>query len=221
MNYYPILVDIWSKRCVIVGGGEVAWRKARRLLDCGALVMVVSRYLGRGLREMKRDGLVQHIAADYQPSFLDGAFMVIAATNRNEINEKIALDARQLGLLVNIVDDPERGSFILPALVTQGDLIIAISTSGKSPALARKLKEDIASQFGPEYAILLNVLGEIRSLIIARNRGSDENKKIFTRLVKSPLIEQIRRKDADGAAGTIKNITGMAIDITTIREWAK
>ncbi len=196
----------------------MAWRKARRLLDCGAVVRVVSRQLGRGMRELKRQGLVEHLLADYQPSCLDGAFMAIGATNRHEVNEKIAYDAGQLGILVNIVDDQCRGNFILPSLVRQGDLVIAISTSGKSPALARKLKDELARQFGTEYAILLNILGEIRRLVLAQARESGDNKKIFSLLVNSPLLKQIRQKDAAAAARTIQDITGIAIDMTTAWE---
>lgn len=219
MNYYPIFLDIRAKRCVVIGGGEVAWRKARRLLDCGALVTVVSRQLGDGLQELKRDGLVHHIATDYHPAVLDGAFMAMGATDRDEINETVAHDAKQRGILVNIADYPERGNFILPSLVRQGDLVAAISTGGKSPALARRIKEDLSLQFGPEYSILLNILGDIRNEIIARSQGATENKKIFARLVSSPLLDQIRQKDYAGAARTIQDITGIAIDITTIRDW--
>lgn len=218
MNYYPIFLDVRSRICVIVGGGEVAWRKARRLLDCGALVTVVSRQLGDGLRDMKRAGIIQHIPADYEPGSLAGAFLVVGATDRHEVNEKIALDAVEKGLLVNIVDDPARSNFILPSLVEQGDLAVSISTGGKSPALARKLKEELSLHFGPEYAILLNILGWLRPIILAQGKGAEENKIIFAGLVNSELPGQIKRKDAEAAAETIRAITGVSMNVLTFLE---
>ncbi|MDI6726619.1 MAG: bifunctional precorrin-2 dehydrogenase/sirohydrochlorin ferrochelatase [Smithellaceae bacterium] len=218
MNYYPIFLDIRSKRCVIVGGGEVAWRKARRLLNCGAVVTVVSRQLGEGLREMKMAGLVLHIPAAYDAGCLEGASLVIGATDQHEVNERIALDAAQRGLLVNIADDPAKSNFILPSLVEQGDLVVSISTGGKSPALARKLREDMSRQFGPEYAILLNILGWLRPLILAGVKGAEENKRIFHRLVNSELLGQIRRNDAEAVAGTIREITGISLNALNFLE---
>ena len=140
MKYYPLFLDIIDRRCVVIGGGDVAERKVERLLDFGARVVVVGKTLTPGLETMKKEGRINHIAADYDKALIDDAFLLIGATDRDDVNAKISRDGKEKGILVNIVDDPDKCDFVLPSLLTQGDLLIAISTGGKSPALAKKLK---------------------------------------------------------------------------------
>ena len=151
MKYYPIFLDIKDKKCVIVGGGEVAARKAERLLDCGAKVFVISPKLSPEIAALKEKNMICHIAAQYTGDLINEAALIIGATDDEKTNAQISLDARGKGIPVNIVDDPQKCDFILPAVVQRGDLAITIGTGGKSPALARHLREELESKYGPEF----------------------------------------------------------------------
>ena len=214
MKYYPIYLDIREKRCVVVGGGDIAARKILRLLECGAVVSVVSRKLTTTLMNMVEHGQIIHVDDNYDQQYLAGAYLVIGATDREEVNDRIARDCRARGVMVNIVDDPGRCDFILPSLVNRGSLSIAVSTDGKSPALARKLREDLSAQFGPEYEDYLDLLGWLREMIIAAGRPVDDNRDTFTALVNSPLHEHIRAGRWQEAEQTIRDLTAQEIDLT-------
>ncbi len=211
MKYYPIYLDISNKRCAIIGGGEVAGRKAARLLDCGACVTVVGRSLAPALEALKRENRIGHIAADYREEHLAGSFLVIGATDSPEVNEQVYRDAKKKGILVNIVDDPQRCDFILPSLLERGDLSIAVSTGGKSPALARKLRLELARRYGPEYEILLRVMGVLRERVISRGEPSEANREVFESVVNSDILERIRKKDWEGVRKLVGDLTGEVI----------
>ena len=213
MKYYPVNLDLTRKRCVVIGGGEVAERKVARLLECGARVTVVGRAITPALAERKAAGQLEHIEKDYEAGVLDGAFLVIGATDRDEVNGRISKDALARGLLVNIVDDPERCNFILPSLVRQGDLSIAVSTGGKSPALAKTLRKELERQYGPEYRTLIDILGALRQKILAWGRQSADNKAVFEDLVHSDLLQAIREKDSGRVNAIIQERTGISMDV--------
>jgi precorrin-2 dehydrogenase/sirohydrochlorin ferrochelatase len=213
MKYYPVNLDMTNKRCVVVGGGDIAERKVERLLECGAQVTVVSKSLTPVLKARKKTGQMDHIDRDYEDQALDGAFMVIGATNRNDVNERISKDAMTRGLLVNIVDDPDRCNFILPSLVQQGDLSIAISTGGKSPALAKKLRKELEKQYGPEYQTLLVIMGILRKRILAGDQRAADNKVVFEDLVHSDILQAIREKDRGRVNTIIHDLTGISMDV--------
>ena len=128
---------------------------------------VIGKSLTPALAALKGEGRIVHHAADYHEDQLRGAFLVIGATDSDAVNERIARDARARGIPVNIVDDPARCDFILPSVVERGDLAIAVSTGGKSPALAKKLRKELEGAYGPEYAVLIEILGELREKVIA------------------------------------------------------
>jgi len=213
MKYYPVNLDMTNKRCVVVGGGDIAERKVERLLECGAQVTVVSKSLTPVLKARKKTGQMDHIDRDYEDQTLDGAFMVIGATDRNDVNERISKDAMARGLLVNIVDDPDRCNFILPSLVQQGDLSIAISTGGKSPALAKKLRKELEKQYGPEYQTLLVIMGILRKRILAGDQRAADNKAVFEDLVHSDILQAIREKDRGRVNTIIRDLTGISMDV--------
>ena len=213
MKYYPVYLDITNKRCVIVGGGDVAERKAERLLDFGARVTVIGKTLTPLLETMKREGRIEHIHADYDGALIGNAFMLIGATDRDDINTRISLDGKHKGILVNIVDDPAKCDFILPSLVQQGDLAIAISTGGKSPALAKKLREELEKRYGPEYEALLHMLGKLREKVVARGYASDENKRLFEAVIDSDIIQHIQDKNWEQVKKIIYEITGVEIEV--------
>ena len=212
-KYYPVSLDMTDKRCVIIGGGEVAERKAERLIECGAQVVIVSRSLTPLLEDRKKASKIEQIDADYEKKTLRGAFMVIGATDRDDVNAQVSQDALSLGILVNIVDDPDRCNFILPSLLQQGDLSIAISTGGKSPALARKIREELQQQYGPEFKTLLGIMGSLRKKVLAQGHASGNNKVVFAELVHSDILQAIR----DGNRGLVKkiihDISGIDMDV--------
>jgi precorrin-2 dehydrogenase / sirohydrochlorin ferrochelatase len=213
MNYYPIYLDITSRRCIVVGGGDVAERKVRRLIECGAHVVIIGKAVTPELEVMIREGRIDQIHDDYDEVYIHDAFLVIGATDRDEVNARISADARKRGIMINIVDDPDRCDFILPSLFQQGDLSIAISTGGKSPALAKKIREDMEGIYGPEYLTLLNVLGKLRERIMIRGRSSGENKQMFEFIVKSDILQYIKEKKWDHVKKIIHDTTGENIEV--------
>lgn len=210
MKYYPVFLDIKGKKCVIIGGGEVAARKAERLLDCGARVLVISPQLTPELAEMKEKNVIDYIASPYSGNLIDGAALVIGATDDDKTNAQISMDARSKGIPVNIVDDPQKCDFILPSLMQRGDLAIAIGTGGKSPALARHLREELELKYGREYEIFLNILGNLR-VKMARNEG--RGKDWFHAMLAAGIMDAIKNKDEKKVREMVKTITGEEVDI--------
>jgi precorrin-2 dehydrogenase/sirohydrochlorin ferrochelatase len=169
------------------------------------------------IMKMAAQGKLTHRDDDYDQQYLAGAYLVIGATDREEVNDRIASDCRNRGVMVNIVDDPERCDFILPSLVNRGSLSIAISTEGKSPALARKLRQVLSEQIGPEYEDYLELLGWLREKIIAAGRPADDNRDIFTALVNSPLHGHINAGRWQEAEQTIRELTTQEIDLSAFK----
>ncbi|MCE5265214.1 MAG: bifunctional precorrin-2 dehydrogenase/sirohydrochlorin ferrochelatase [Deltaproteobacteria bacterium] len=213
MKYYPICWDISGKRCVVIGGGKVAERKVERLLSCGARVDVVGRELTPKLSAWKDGGRIIHSGTDFVEEHLAGASLAIGATDDEAVNERVARSARSLGIPVNIVDDPARCDFILPSVVERGDLMIAVSTGGKSPALARGIREELEERYGMEYATLCEILGELRRKVIASGSTSAENRALFTAVVRSEILDDIRRKEWSKVEETIRRLTGVEMEV--------
>ncbi|OGN91408.1 MAG: hypothetical protein A2Z75_05160 [Chloroflexi bacterium RBG_13_50_10] len=161
--YYPILLHIQGKKCLVVGGGNVALRKVQTLLEHSANVEIVSPSFCPELKQLAEKRAVRAIHRDYKPEDLKDAFIVIAATDDAKTNEKVAAEARRLRILVNVVDDPNNSDFIVPSYFRRGDVIVAVSTSGRSPALARKIRSDLEKGFQAEYAKLALLADEVRS----------------------------------------------------------
>lgn len=210
MKYYPVFLDISGRKCVVVGGGDVAARKVARLLACGARVFVVSPELIPELAGLKARSVVDHVAARYNIQYLEGAVLVIGATDDDKTNAAISSDARRLGIPVNIVDDPQKCDFILPSIVERDDLTIAVSTGGNSPALARRLREELEAVYGEEYGILLNLLGRLREKM---EKNAGVGKVWFDQLMAAGLLEAIRKKDGDAVKKIIRDTTGEEVRI--------
>ncbi len=213
MKFYPVSLDISNEKCVVAGGGDVAERKVVRLLECGARVVLVSKTITPGLRTMKDEEAIEYVPDDYSEEHIEGAFLVIGATDRDDVNERIYRDSRSRGILVNIVDEPTRCSFIVPAVFRRKDLLIAISTGGKSPALARRLRENMEDKYGPEYGILLDIMGNLRKKIIARGGTSVENKRIFESVLDSDILRYIREEEWYKARKIVKDRTGEKMEL--------
>ncbi len=210
MKYYPVFWDITGKKCVVIGGGEVAARKVARLLDCGAAVQVVGPLLVPELANLKKQGRIGHIAGDYAVECLSGAALVIGATDDEKVNAAVSRDAKARGIPVNIVDDPRKCDFILPSLVERGDLTIACSTGGNSPALARYLREELEDAYGDEYAALSDILGQLRGRM---EKNAGRGRTWFDQLMAAGLLNMLRQKDADAAKKIVREITGEEVNI--------
>lgn len=167
--YYPMFVDIRGRRCVVIGGGEVAMRKVARLVDCGGDVEVISPELCSGLQIMVDKGEINFQPRNYQPGDLFNAFIAIAATDNNAVNREIVREAHEEGALVNAVDELEEGDFIVPSCFQRGDIIISVSTEARSPALARKVRMELEKCLGEEYAIMAKLVRQVR--IELKNQG--------------------------------------------------
>jgi len=202
MKYYPVNLDIRRQSCLVVGGGAVGTRKVRTLLDCGAVVTVVSPAVTNPIAVLAGENRISLKLRPYQRSDLDGVFLVIGATDNKELNRAIHADAGKQGKLCNIADQPDLCNFILPSVIERGDLIIAISTSGKSPAFARRLRKQLEVQFGPEYAGFLKLMGTVRKILLKQTRDPEAHRRVFESLIDQGLLECIR----DGDKAQIDNI---------------
>ena len=167
--FYPVFLNISRKKCVVVGGGQVARRKVRALLEHGASVEVISPDPCPELNKLVETGEVKVLRRRYQAGDLQGAFLAIAATDNSDINQQVIKEAQGKAVLVNAVDDAENSDFIVPSYLRRGDMTIAVSTAGRSPALARKIRTRLEKELGDEYASLVSLIGEVRAE--ARRQG--------------------------------------------------
>ena len=195
MRYYPVNLDIQNRKCLVVGGGAVGTRKVMMLLDCGAKVTVVSNEVTQQLFELADNGSIVLKKRPFQISDLDKMFLAIGATDNPELNRQIHTAAERLGMLCNIADRPEVCNFILPAIVNRGDLIIAISTSGKSPAFAKKMRKHLEKQFGTEYAEFLKLMGGSRNNLVSPDHEPEAHKPLFEKLIQRDLVKMIKDRD--------------------------
>jgi precorrin-2 dehydrogenase/sirohydrochlorin ferrochelatase len=195
MSFYPICLDLEGKTCVVVGGGRVAERKVLGLLSCSAQVSVISPELTEELLCLQNEGIIKWINREYRPGDLEQAFLVIAATDDEETQKQVYEEAAKHNRLLNVADVPRRCNFILPATLRQGDLTISISTAGKSPALAGKLRMELEKRFGKEYRVLVDILGAIRPVILASGLSQSDNEQLFKQLLHDDMAGWIRTSD--------------------------
>ena len=172
--------------------------------------LVISPKLVPELAALKDKNLISHIAAEYSGDLIDKAALIIGATDDEKTNARISQDARAKGIPVNIVDDPQKCDFILPSIMQRGDLTIAISTGGKSPALARHLREELEAQYGKEYEIFLNILGNLR---VKMEKNAGVGKDWFKSLLAAGILDFIKSKDIKKVKEIVKNVTGEEIEI--------
>jgi precorrin-2 dehydrogenase/sirohydrochlorin ferrochelatase len=208
MKYYPIQLDIRNRNCLVIGGGSVGTRKISMLLKCGARVTVVSPQISEQLRNLSANNAVSLHERAYTSSDLDEIFLAIGATDDETINRQISQDAEQRGILCNIADRPEICNFILPAIVQRGDMVITISTSGQSPAMAKNLRKQLENQFGEEYAEFLLLMGAIRRKLLQEEHAPEAHKPIFESLINSNMIELVREKRTEEINSLLQQTLG-------------
>jgi len=201
---YPVNLRIARKRCVVVGGGKVAARKVKGLLDGDAQVLVIAPEVTGEIASIVSDGRITWAQCEYDKQDLIGAFLVIAATNDRGVNAAVAADADALGILVNSADSPADGTFITPSVVRRGDLLLTVSTSGGSPTLTAVVREQLEAEYGEEWAALTGLLGSVREEIKSLNGTEADRKSAVRRLVQDShlraMLKEGRRNEAEAYA---------------------
>ncbi len=188
---YAVQINLTGRTCVVVGGGRVATRKVRTLLDAGADVRVVAPRLTRALAELAECGAIEHRPREYRVADLTGCTLAIAATDDRALNTLVADDAGATGILVNVVDDPQLSSFTLPATLARGRVSVAVTTRGASPVLARHIRDQIAHTLGDEWAVVADVLATSREDLKLALPDTDERSAAVARLLRGDLVDRI------------------------------
>ncbi len=195
--FYIACLRLSGRRCLVVGGGDVGLEKVEGLLACDGDVTLVSPRAVEPLRELAEEGSIRWVRRGYRPEDLEGTFIVIAATGQTEVNIRVFEDAERRAMLVNVVDVPPLCNFILPAIIRSGPLAIAISTAGASPALAKRIRDEIAEEYGDPYARLAVLLNEVRGWAKATLPTYQDRKEFFEGIVNGDPdpVELLRRGD--------------------------
>lgn len=201
MGYYPLFLELKDCPCLVVGGGPVGERKVKGLLQGEARVTVVSPQITAGLAELAEKGYIEWRARGYRRKDLRGMMLVFAASGNRLLNARIAADCRRAGIWVNVADGPNESSFLVPAVVRRGNLQIAISTGGRSPALASLLKRRLEENIGKEYSAFLNFLGELRPWLKAQFPHDQKKRSwAFRQLAGDAILfELVARGDEEAA----------------------
>ena len=204
--FYIACLKLRGRRCLVVGGGEIGLEKVEGLLACDGDVTLVAPEAGQELTQLALEGSIRWEQREYRPEDLEGTFMVIACTDDTDINIGIYEDAERRAMLVNVVDVPPLCNFILPAIVRTGPLAIAISTAGASPALAKRMKREIAAQYGEDYARLAVMLNDVRGWAKGTLPTYQDRKAFFERIVNGEPdpIQLLRDGDTDGVRELIE-----------------
>ncbi|HWY06431.1 MAG TPA: bifunctional precorrin-2 dehydrogenase/sirohydrochlorin ferrochelatase [Candidatus Acidoferrales bacterium] len=205
MSLFPAFLKLHSRRVLVVGGGSIAAQKIPGLLEAGAHVHVVSPKLAPQLAEWVRNRQIDWSPKPFDPNDLDGAFLVIAATSLRDLNAHVYREADRRNILCNSVDDIDHCHFYYGSIVHRGDLQIAISTNGKSPALAQRLRKELEEQFGPEYECWLDWLGAARETLRAQSSDPEITKHWLHLLASRPMFERFLQQatstdNSEGAA---------------------
>lgn len=211
MGYLPIFIDVSGRDCVVIGGGEIAERKTRSLIEAGAIVVIVSPEVTAGLAAMGGAGAIRHLARAYRHGDLAGAFLAFEATGDGATAAAAAAEARERRVLINVADVPELCSFIAPAVVQRGGLQLAICTSGASPALARKIRAELEERFGPEYELTIDVLAAARQWLRSHQPDRGTRARLLGVLVNSDLHECLKRGDFAATEAIAKRVLGASL----------
>jgi precorrin-2 dehydrogenase/sirohydrochlorin ferrochelatase len=200
VKYYPAFIDLHEREAVVVGGGNVAERKVRALIKAGASVKVISPHLTDNLSKLKKKGLLKHVKRNYRTGDLAGAFIVIAGTSSSVTNGRIAEDACNL---VNVIDDPSQGNFIVPSDVSRGRLSIAISTGGASPAVSKAIRKEMEKLYGTAFDRYLRFLETIRKKASAKITDTKTRNVFLRSLASEERLTLLRNKGFRAASREI------------------
>ena len=189
-DYYPLFADLNGRRCVVIGGGKIAQRKVTTLLGYGAKVTVISPEVTHKLAAYARQGRIRYVPRRFKKCDLDGAWLVYASTNDQDINQKIFKTAEKMHIFANVVDQKPLCSFIAPAILKRGLLTIAVSTGGASPSLAKKLKRELDASIGNQYGPMLKLLESLRGIAKKRLPKYNDRKIYFDELVHGSVFKK-------------------------------
>ena len=203
MKYYPAFLDLNSRKAVVVGGGRVAERKVRSLMKAGAAVKVVSPDITAGLEKLSDQGKIVHKKKRYEKGDLRGAFIVIAAPSSAEVNAKIANEAENL---INVIDIPADGNFIVPSLVRRGNLTVAISTGGASPAVSKAIRKEIEEKYDAEFARYLRFVEAIRKEAVKKIKDPKNREKFLKSLASGEMLAILRKKGFSAVSGEVLKV---------------
>jgi precorrin-2 dehydrogenase / sirohydrochlorin ferrochelatase len=207
IRYLPICLNLQGQPVVIVGGGAVGTQKARDFAGCGARLTVVSPVASAFIHAEAAAGRLRLIERAYQPGDIDGAFLVMVATDDPTVNAAIYAEATARGQLVNVCDDPEHCNYIFPARIERGPLTLAIFTHGTSPAFSKRVRRELERLLGPEYGELASLLAEIRPRVrAAPGLTQPQRQAVYERIVYSDLLDLLREGDADAARRRLDEI---------------
>lgn len=196
-SYYPIMIDIENKPCLIIGGGKVAYRKVSELLRYNAKIKLISKDINEDVKKLIDEKEIIYLGKDYSSAWLEKVFLVIAATNNRELNKKIIEDCNKINTLVNSVDNPKESCFIQPSKLNKGDITIAVSTGGKSPILSKIIKGKINAIIKDSYSDYLEILGEFREKALKEISSEEERRTFFSQITNEEylcLLEQYGRE---------------------------
>ena len=205
MVLYPINLHLTGCPVLVVGGGQVAERKINTLVAAQAAVTIISPELTPGLQVLAKNGALRWRQRIYESGDIETFSLVFCATNRREVNQTVAREARERGKLVNVADGPEEGNFSLPALVRRGDLLLTVSTGGQSPALVRKLRRELEALYGPEYEELLLLLGRIREEMKEYFATSSERELFWRLALTDEVLDELRSGNLKEAEEQIRH----------------
>jgi len=214
MKYYPMFVDMRDKLVLVIGQYRVLEFKMQKLLEAGAKIKYISEFLPENLQHEVDTGKVEYSNEQFNPGFLDNVWLVIAGCDDDELKAKIKSETEQRKIYCNFVDEAPISSFISPTVISKGDITIAVSTKGKSPALNRRLKKMISETIGDEYVILADLLGKIRPLVIKHISGQANRAEFFEKLLDDPKIfTMIKSSQISEAEKYMRTIVQQAISL--------
>lgn len=208
-RYYPVFLDLHRRLAVVLGGGGVALEKVRGLLDAGARVRVVAPHLSEPeLRRLAGDGAVEHVPRAYRDGDLEGAFLVLSERFDEDVEAAIESEAARRNVPLNVQDRTPRCSFIAPSIARRGDLTVAISTAGKAPALAARLRREMEERLGEHHARFLDLAASVRDEIRRRHPDFERRRRLWYEVVDSDVLELLRRGEEERARRLMTEITG-------------
>lgn len=216
MSLYPIFLNIKNSPCLVIGGGAVAERKVFALLDAKAKVTVISPEITDELKKLVKRKKIRHIKRVYREGDLKGFFLAISATSSLKVNKEVSKEAKNLDILLNVVDNPKLCAFIVPAIVKRGDLMIAISTSGKSPYLAKTLRLFFDEMIPREVGVLVNVIGAVRNKLLKKGSKSDKKLRIYASFLNPVFFALLRKKDRQGIDRFLKGLLGRGYGLSAL-----
>ena len=210
MSFYPVFLQLEGRTCVVFGGGELARDKVAALLRAGARVRLIAATISGELEQLIEDAAVRHERRGYRFGDLDGAFLAISESQGDAVDERIAAEARERNVPLNIVDVTHLCSFIAPSVASSGDLLVAVSTSGRAPALAVRIRQAVERQIGPQHARFLEIAGRLREPLAARYPDFSTRKRLWYQLVDSDVLGLLEAGDEEGATARIAEIVDLA-----------